>query len=176
MYKYTGKKRSLTFNIISDSIKITYDGRDSFTFDSVHYSAITNDEFAKLSQTRYDERFKAFTHYIESQINGVDFRYMCYLNEAEYVDESGCFSETLTTKETTEETTILPTTIATTQPTTQLTTVATTQPTTQPTTITPTTIAPTTQPITTTPPIVELYGYLYNYYAAINVNNLANTG
>jgi len=181
MYKYTGKKRSLTFNIISDAIKITYDGKDSFTVNGVYYPTISSNVLSTMVQINYETRFEAFKHYIELQIDGIDFRYICYLNEAEYVDESGCFSESLTTEETTEETTLLPTTLApttniTTQATTQV-TISTTLSTTLSTTVSTTqsTTVSTTQFTTTeyVPHIVDEYGYQYN---GLTINNIANSG
>lgn len=98
-YVFTGNKRSLTVLITKkDAVgtivgyPIEYDGRLAFG----SYSAITDDEAQKLSETEYNNRLSALYSFIEGIEIGFDSG-TDFTNASEMVDLVNCSAATTTT-------------------------------------------------------------------------------
>lgn len=106
-YVNTGVKRSLTFTVtkkIGGTVQVgyprSYDGRLSFP----GYSAITDDQAKKLTDTEFNTRLSAFHSYVNSIEAGLDVDNDA-TNDAVVTDESACPPPPTTTTTTAAPTT-----------------------------------------------------------------------
>lgn len=78
-YVNTGRQRSLTLQVIKTVNGVIipgyeskiYDGKLAFTVSGSPYPIITDQELAKMNQSEFERRLKAFCTYVESREPGL---------------------------------------------------------------------------------------------------------